>query len=129
MRRKSGQTPSATPFASIVYVAAMPKMWWSGRSISERSPGAIGSALDVDSTNVSIARSESSTARGSDVVPLVKTIVAVRSGSGASRCQTVRRRSPSAFTAVLRKKSVLRDPKLPVESPGKRAATSCAFSA
>ena len=95
MRLKSGQTPSATPFTSIKYVDAIPKMWWSGRSISERSDAPIWNTLLPDSANDSIAASASSAPRGTVVVPLVKTIVAtagdpsssVRCGPGLSQSE------------------------------------------
>ena len=93
------------------------------------SPGFIASAAEVDSTNVSSDETDSSTPRGSDVVPLVKTIMAVLSTSTLLRCQMLLERRPMAASADLMKKSVLRVPNPPVARGGASAATSWAFSA
>ena len=125
IRRKSGHTPSATPRTSMRYVVAIPKMWWSGRSMSDLSDGDIGRTDAAHSQNVSIPRIVSSAPRGSDVVPLVNTMADVRSTSTESHDHIVLRPSSMAFLLALRKKSVLREPKLPVIRPGILAATSC----
>ena len=131
MRLKSGHTPSATPLTSIRYVEDMPKMWWSGRSISERSPAPIGSAFEPVAANDSIAASVSSAPRGTVVVPLVKTIVAtagepsapIRAGPLPSQ-----RANASFVCPPCMKMSAASDPNPTRSTPGMRRDTSIAFS-
>ena len=59
------------------YVTHTPKMWCSGKSISERSPGFIGRQAPAHSQKVSSALTVSSAPRGVEVVPDVKTIIEV----------------------------------------------------
>ena len=131
MRRKSGQTPSATPFTSIRYVAEIPKKWCSGRSISERSPGPIGSAFDPVAANASIAASVSSAPRGTVVVPLVKTIVAT-AGEPSARVRAGPFPSQSANASSVcppcMKMSAASDPNPTRSTSGMRRETSDAFS-
>ena len=68
----------------------------------DESPLPIGSAFEVDLTNVSIALIDSSTPRGSLVVPLVKTMEEVLSTSGAGPSQTVFPKSWRPFIAAAR---------------------------
>ena len=105
-------------------------MWWSGNTISERSPGCIGSEIAVESAKASMPATVSSAPRGSEVVPLVKTIIAVSpSRTRQGRCQMVLKPALIARWPALSTRSVLRVPKPPVLSPGVSAATSCALSA
>ena len=69
----------------------------------------------------------SSAPRGSDVVPLVKTIVETRDVSMLSLSQMLSLEAKSVRT-LSRNRSVFREPKPPVLRPGTRARTSCALS-